>query len=95
MVGNGSQLPILRQGTISLSTSLGQISIPNVLYVPGLHKNLLSIQSLSRDLNCVVLFDDCGFNVKAKKTGTTVMSGSSSQGLYRLKNSKASTHKLK
>lgn len=88
MVGNGLQLPILRQGTISLLTSLGHNSVLNVLYVPGLHKNLLSIHSLSHDLNCIVFFDDVGFTIKAKETGTTIMHGSSGQGLYHLDNSK-------
>lgn len=90
MVGNGSQLPILRQGIVSLPTSLGPISIPNLLYVPDLHKNLLSIQSLSRDLNCVIFFDEIGFDVKAKGTRNTIMHGNSGQGLYHLNDPRAS-----
>lgn len=51
MVGNDSQLQILHVGSVSIPTNLGNLLIPNVIYVPSLCKNLISIQSLARDLD--------------------------------------------
>lgn len=84
MVDDESQLLIIQHGTISLPSSIGLIHIPNVLNVPGLCKTLLSIQSLARDLDCRISFDEHGFFVQAKRLGKVILLGNSQHGLYHL-----------
>lgn len=57
-----------------------------MLYVLGFCKSLLSIQSLTKDLNCLIYFDEHGFYAKDKKSGMILLHGSSSGGLYHLVN---------
>lgn len=83
-VGNGNQLSILYIGSISLQTIVGIIIIPNVLYVLGLCKNLLSIHSLTKDFNYFLVFDDFGFTAKAKESRRVLLCCRSREGLYHL-----------
>ena len=52
-VANGSNTPVTGRGNIHLQPSF---PIKNVLHVPKLSNNLLSIQKLTQDLNCAVVF---------------------------------------
>ena len=79
-VGNGCSLPISHSGSTTLPNSL---QIKNILHVPCLTKNLLSIQNFSRDNNYYFILDDHGFCVKDKKTGQTLLNGPSLHGFYR------------
>lgn len=56
--------------------------LKNVLLVPNITKNLLSIGKLADDLSCVILFSSKGFVVKDKKTWKTLASGCREGGLY-------------
>lgn len=50
---SGSKLPIIGQGTVHVDTNK---SISNVLYVPGLQRNLMSVGTLT-DAGHIVMFD--------------------------------------
>lgn len=52
LVGNGNRLRILGSG----STELNKLNLHNVLYVPEITKNLLSISKLTADNNVIVEF---------------------------------------
>ena len=45
-IGNGGQICAKGKGTIAITTSLGTKKILDVLYVPDLDKNLLSVSQL-------------------------------------------------
>jgi len=52
-IANGISIPIAGKGKVHLSP---QLSINHVLHVPNLTTNLISIQQLTKDLNCHALF---------------------------------------
>ena len=54
VVGNGSLLPVTSTGTVSLP---GPFSLNNVLVLPSLIKNLISVRQFTSDNNCSVEFD--------------------------------------
>ncbi|RDY04886.1 hypothetical protein CR513_11341, partial [Mucuna pruriens] len=51
-VANGDHVPIIGSSNIQLQPSL---SLYNVLHVPNLANNLISIHRLAQDLNCIDL----------------------------------------
>jgi len=63
-VGNGSLLPVANVGSLTIRTLSNPLSLNNVLRVPKLKHNLLSIQCLCRDNNCQVEFNSSCFSVK-------------------------------
>lgn len=52
MVGNGDNLSIKHIGKVNLYTSSGTVTLSNVLHVPSLQQNLLSISQFTTDHNC-------------------------------------------
>ncbi|WVY94335.1 hypothetical protein V8G54_033423 [Vigna mungo] len=70
-VVNGQGIPICDSGNIILDTS---IVLKDVLHVPQLANNLISVQKLTKDLNCSDL-----------ATGKTILSSKEQSGLYFLK----------
>ena len=52
-IANGTHIPIHGRGNVSLLPSL---SLKDVLYVPKLSNNLISIRKLTHDLNCSITF---------------------------------------
>ena len=63
IVGNGEYLPITHTGSISAFNSFNSLSLRDILVVPELTKNLISISSLTLDLNCRVIFVASGFTI--------------------------------
>lgn len=61
LVGNGRQLPIEHVGTITYHTSHGAVLRNNVLHVPCLKQNLLSIIQFTSDYYYVFQFTAKGF----------------------------------
>ena len=59
-VANGQSVPIIGQGKVCLNLVF---QVQDVLYVPSLSTNLLSIHKLTQDLNRRVIFSpyDCMF----------------------------------
>ncbi|KAK1278000.1 hypothetical protein QJS04_geneDACA023876 [Acorus gramineus] len=56
IVGDGKSLSISSIGSSSISASDSSLHLNNVLVVPGITKNLLSVARLSRDNNCSLEF---------------------------------------
>ncbi|KAK9209418.1 hypothetical protein WN944_001784 [Citrus x changshan-huyou] len=62
-VGNGQSLHISHIG----DTTHGKLNLKDILVVPKLKKNLLSVSKLVDDINCSVEFNSLGFVVKSKE----------------------------
>jgi len=80
---NGVSSPIESVGIVCLSPSL---SIPNVLFVPTLNCNFLSVSKLTKSHSCVASFypTHCLFQTIHSKE--KIDSGRESEGLYYLEN---------
>lgn len=82
--GNGTSLPISYIGKSFFLHENRYFKMNNVLFIPKLHKPLLSIRQFSKDNNCFFELDWCGFRVKDIRTREILLSGHSSGGLYQL-----------
>ncbi|OIT28917.1 hypothetical protein A4A49_65065, partial [Nicotiana attenuata] len=81
IVGNGQELDItcVGKGTIS------GLRMSEVLVVPKLKKNLLSVSKITRDNCCSIEFDESSFVVKDKRTGKLMAKGAKRGEIYALK----------
>lgn len=59
-IGNGSCLPITHIGEAQVNTISGSVVLSNVLYVPAMKKNLLSISQFTEDHDCIFQFTSQG-----------------------------------
>ncbi|KAI3458706.1 hypothetical protein Pfo_015369 [Paulownia fortunei] len=66
-VGNGQALSIIHIGKALLNSSHGKVLLNNVLVVPKIKKNLLSINKLVDDNFCTITFDSNKFVIKDQK----------------------------
>lgn len=53
MVGDGNKLPISHIGEANITAGPNQLLLRNVLLVPNMKKNLLSISQLTKDFPCI------------------------------------------
>lgn len=77
--GNGKSLPISLVGNSSFSKD---IHLLDVLVVPHLTKNLLSISKLTNDYPVDILFSDSYFAIQNRLTKTILARGRVDHGLY-------------
>ncbi|KAK2437071.1 putative mitochondrial protein [Trifolium repens] len=78
---NGSQTRSQGIGTVQILPSL---SVDSVLYIPGCPFNLLSVNRLTRSLDCIVTFTNSNVTLQDRCSGRTIGVGCESQGLYYL-----------
>jgi hypothetical protein len=71
-VGNGSTMPTSYIGHVSLPAFAHTFSLNNVLIVPNLVKNLISICCFTIDNWCSIEFDPFGFSVKDLRTKAVI-----------------------
>lgn len=83
-VGDGSALPIQHIGNSTLSTSHGNLILRNLLHVPLITKNLLSVRQFCEDNSVYFEFHSSFFCVKDLHTGTILLRGFTRNGLYTL-----------
>ncbi|XP_068661654.1 uncharacterized protein [Aristolochia californica] len=79
IVGNGASLPITHTSTFS---PVPNIHLLDVLGVPHLTKNLLSISKLTSDFPLSVTFNNASFTIQNRQTGRVVATGKRDGGLY-------------
>ncbi|KAD2394048.1 hypothetical protein E3N88_41025 [Mikania micrantha] len=84
VVGNGAQIPIQGTGNQTLPKPYPPLHLTNVLHVPHLIKNLLSVRRLTTDNNITIEFDPYGFDVKDFRTRTPLLRCNSLGDLYPL-----------
>jgi hypothetical protein len=82
MVANSSCLPITSVGAVGAP---GSFRIPDVLVVPSLVHNLLSIRRFTADNSCSVEFDSSGLTVKDSATRRPLLRCDSTGPLYSLR----------
>ena len=89
-IANGSLSPIAGTGKIKISDS---ISLSQVLHVPNLACNLVSVSKITKELNCCAYFlpDSCVF--QELTTGRTIGNAEEHDGLYFLEDGSA-TNKI-
>ncbi|KAJ9546279.1 hypothetical protein OSB04_018822 [Centaurea solstitialis] len=83
VVGSGHPLPITRIGNCSITPN---ITLHDILVVPNLTRNLLSISRLTRDYPINVVFSDDFFTVQNRVNGRILATGRCDGGLYLLQN---------
>ncbi|KAK1434088.1 hypothetical protein QVD17_11006 [Tagetes erecta] len=81
-VGNGKGLPILHIGSSHIHSPHKTFSLANILHVPQIKKNLLSVQKFCLDNHVFFEFHPYFFLVKDISTHTTLLTGPSNNGLY-------------
>ncbi|MDV3143314.1 MAG: GAG-pre-integrase domain-containing protein, partial [Sweet potato little leaf phytoplasma] len=86
IVGNGTKLKISHTGSTVVPSSLNDASLvlKNILHVPDIKKNLISIASLTADNNVYVEFHSNYFLVKDKISRRVMLHGTLKRGLYQL-----------
>ncbi|KAL9993337.1 putative RNA-directed DNA polymerase [Helianthus debilis subsp. tardiflorus] len=81
-VGNGTPLPILHIGSKQFYSPNKTFQLTNILHVPEIKKNLLSVQKFCHDNHVFFEFHSTFFAVKDMFTRTTLLMGPSDGGLY-------------
>ena len=82
IVGNGQELPVTHIGNGKLLTSSHQFRLDNILRVPALASNLLSVHKLCLQNNVYCYFDATQFLIVDLPTGKVLYQGQSKDGVY-------------
>ena len=82
MIGDGSGLPITHTGSTSLNTPYHSFTLSNVLYVPTMKRNLISISQFCKSNNTSIEFLPSSFHVKDLSTGAILLKGQTKGGVY-------------
>ena len=69
LIGDGSPLPIMHSGSLSFPSSSKPLSLNNVLCVPNIHKNLISVYRLCNANKVSVEYFPAHFQVKDLSSG--------------------------
>ena len=78
-IGNGQGLPIKHVGSAMLHTPSHSLKLTQVLHVPHLTEDLLSVKQLCKDNRCWFICDDSLFFVQDKVTKEVLYQGRSRQ----------------
>jgi hypothetical protein len=81
-VGNGQQVPIQTIGNSQLHTKFQKFQLRNVLHVPRIASNLLSVHKLCLHNNCSCHFDANQLLIQDLPTGKVLYKGLSKNGVY-------------
>ena len=81
-VGSGQSLPINHIGNTTLHTKYHNFMLKNVLHVPRIAVNLLSIHKFCLDNNCSCHFDANELKIQDIPTGRLLYKGLSENGVY-------------
>lgn len=84
IIGDGIGVPITHTGSLSFSTSSKFFSLFNVLCVPHMSRNIMSISQLCTENNLLIEFSSYSYVVKDRLTGGTLIKGPTRNGVYEL-----------
>lgn len=65
----GSAIIIHHTGSAIIQTPNSSFKLNRVLYVPEIASNLLSVNTFTKDDNCVFVFDSSGFSIQDNASG--------------------------
>lgn len=82
MVGDGTGLPITHTGSTSLNTPTTSFTLSNVLCVPSMKKNLISISQFCITNNVSIEFLPTSFLVKELRTRVILLTGQTKDEVY-------------
>lgn len=77
-IGNGKTLPISNVGISQMlthTTPISILSLPNVLHVPNMTKNFISVSQLTNEKNVIAEFHSTFCLIKDKETGQVLFRG--------------------
>jgi len=84
VVANGKRLTITHSGSTSISTSSSLLHLNNVLYVPNISQNLLSVSQLCQSNFVYIEFFPRHFQVKDLSTGAILLCGKNENNVYKI-----------
>ena len=82
IVGNGNEIPISHIGSSVLDSSTYSFNLDNILCVPLLKKNLISVSQFCKQNHASIEFFPNYFLVKDLNTGASLARGRSRNNLY-------------
>ena len=82
MIGDGSSFPITHIGSTSFTTHNTSFKLDNVLCVPSMRKNLISISQFCTSNNVSVEFLPSSFHVEELRTRAILLKGHTEDGVY-------------
>ena len=82
IVGDGKSISIAHTGFTKLNVASKSLSLQNVLHVPSISHNIISISQFCKDNNGVVQFSCTYFCVKDILSGKILLRGPIKQGIY-------------
>ncbi|KAL4339315.1 hypothetical protein GQ457_08G013570 [Hibiscus cannabinus] len=86
-VANGESIPISRVGNIMLPSNSRSLVLSNLLHVPSVKKNMLSVSKFTKDNNVSIEFFPDSCVVKDLQTRHVMLQGGEISGLYKLSSS--------
>ena len=84
IVGDGKSLSIANIGKFSLASLSGSLFFNDVLHVPSITTNLVSVQRFCSDNGTFIEFHSSHFVVKDQETRLALLQGKIEKGLYKL-----------
>lgn len=84
VLGDGKSLRISHTGSVSIPLNSRSLVLSEVLCVPNLHKNLVSVSKLCRTNSVSVEFFDTYFVVKDRQSGTPLVRGPVVSDVYNI-----------
>ncbi|MFS7926184.1 putative RNA-directed DNA polymerase [Helianthus anomalus] len=85
LIGDGNPLPIFQIGSSTIFSHNKTFKLSDILHVPELKQNLLSVQKFCVDNDVFFEFHSSYFVVKDESTRTTLLMGPIEQGLYSIR----------
>ncbi|XP_010474349.1 PREDICTED: uncharacterized protein LOC104753857 [Camelina sativa] len=82
MIGNGTGLPVTHTGSVSFPSHSKPLQLQNVLCVPEMRRNLISVNKFCKTNNVMVHLCPFDFQVKDLHTGITLLNGKANEGVY-------------
>ncbi|CAL8993855.1 unnamed protein product [Prunus brigantina] len=81
-IGDGKSLQIHHVGSATMHTPHASFNLQNVLHVPNVAHNLLSVFQFVRDNHCSLTLDEYGFSIKDNISQRMLCQGPVENGLY-------------
>jgi hypothetical protein len=81
-VGNGAMLPVTHTSSQTIPSLSKPLYLHNILLVPHIMKNLISVRQFYLDNYCTIEFDRFGFSVKALPSRIMILRCNSQGPLY-------------